>query len=290
MRTIRATVALAVALTASVWMFFNQRDARINELSAKVDQLEQQRKRLADYARRISATRRVAQVDVLEQSFSPGGETLSTLRFQEIKPDGSLDEPVYRRVVGDLVYFEAAVLKFDFDRVGEDETEQTTSVAMFRRIFGDHQVAALAPNLNEMDDEAEQAARGVRGSNPDRVGSVKQDGIIKSTLVFGEGQTTSGARDREGSGAVGHAVSASGPEQTEFWNMFWDFMDDPGLAAHYGVRVAQIEAPAIAPRAGQTWKVTLDAAGGLNLTLLEKADGNRAGKAPATLAASKGDG
>ncbi|GAF74957.1 unnamed protein product, partial [marine sediment metagenome] len=51
----------------------------------------------------------------------------------------------------------------------------------------------------------------------------------------------------------------------ELWQRFQDLMDDPALAAEYGVRVVQYEAPAVPLQPGQIWEVTLDAAGGLNL-------------------------
>jgi hypothetical protein len=47
-----------------------------------------------------------------------------------------------------------------------------------------------------------------------------------------------------------------------------DLVEEPSLAAKYGIRVAQIEAPAVPIRQGQLWEVTLDAAGGLNLKLV----------------------
>jgi len=51
----------------------------------------------------------------------------------------------------------------------------------------------------------------------------------------------------------------------ELWKKFWRMADDPKLAAQYGVRIAQCEAPSVGVRPGQTWEVTLDAAGGMNL-------------------------
>ncbi|MGE0479744.1 MAG: hypothetical protein AB7Q17_04655 [Phycisphaerae bacterium] len=52
---------------------------------------------------------------------------------------------------------------------------------------------------------------------------------------------------------------------TLLWSRFWELVDQPDLAARFGVRVAQIEAPAAPMAAGQVWEVTIDAAGGVNL-------------------------
>lgn len=52
---------------------------------------------------------------------------------------------------------------------------------------------------------------------------------------------------------------------SKLWARFWNIVDSPKVAAEFGVRVAQIEAPAVPVRAGEVWEITLDAVGGLNL-------------------------
>jgi hypothetical protein len=52
------------------------------------------------------------------------------------------------------------------------------------------------------------------------------------------------------------------------WGRFWEFVEQPALAREYGVRVAQCESPSVAVRPGQTWEVSLDVAGGLNVRKL----------------------
>ncbi len=187
------------------------------QLRVEVDRLEQERRRLVEYAERLGASRRVAQVDVVRQRVNDRGQTVSTLLWQEIGRDGLLGRPLALEAVGELVYFEALVLKFQQHFVGEGDSERGVSLALFRRIFGDCQVP---------DDVAELD----RGAQP--LGSVE-----------------AGTRSS-------HA---------ELWERFWDFVDDSSLAAEYGVRVAQCEAPAVPLRAGQIWELSLDASGGLNL-------------------------
>ena len=52
------------------------------------------------------------------------------------------------------------------------------------------------------------------------------------------------------------------------WALFWKMTEDPAVAAQYGVRVAQSEAPSVRVEPGQFWQVSLDASGGLNLSRL----------------------
>jgi hypothetical protein len=52
--------------------------------------------------------------------------------------------------VGELVYFEAAVVKFDHELVGKGDADRGSSIAVFRRVFGELQLAAEAPPLDSL--------------------------------------------------------------------------------------------------------------------------------------------
>ncbi len=189
----------------------------VRRLTAQVGELEQENTRLLDYARRLQASRRVAQVDVVKQYRSQHGHVVSVLLWQEIARDGTLGKPVAVEALGELVYFEGMVIKFDHQAVGEGDPQRGTSVVMFRRIFGEHQAPDTAPAF----DRANRPPLG--GSEPEEDG----DAFL--------------------------------------WDQFWELSESPELAAQYGVRVAQCEAPAVKVKPGQIWEVSLDAAGGLNL-------------------------
>lgn len=189
----------------------------VQQLKQEVDRLELERQQLLSYAQRLSAARRVAQVDVVRQRADRHGQHISTLLWQEIGPDGTLGKPIALEAVGELVYFEALVIKFAHNHVEEGDPQRGTSLAMFRRIFGDRQAPESVADLD-------------RAACPP---------------VTDAGEPSS--------------------LQKELWERFWEMIDDPDLAARYGVRVAQCEAPAVPLQAGQIWEVSLDAAGGLNL-------------------------
>lgn len=220
MRWMKFSIGSALAIAGTVLVTVNLRTLEIRRLTAQVDALEQQRQELRDYVRRLSASRRVAQIDVIDQRPDQRGQPVSAIVWHEIGRDGVLSDPQTVEVVGELMYVEAAVIKFDHDAVGKGDPEKGGSVAVFRRIFGDRQIAALVPNLNQ-------------ASRPAASGDGSDD-----------------------------------PLEVRLWELFWRLMSDPKLAAQYGVRVAQCEAPAVRIRPGQIWEVALDAAGGLNLRLI----------------------
>ncbi len=53
--------------------------------------------------------------------------------------------------------------------------------------------------------------------------------------------------------------------ERKLWSRFWDYMEDDKLRAQDGVRIVQIEAPAVKMSRGQVWVLTHQATGDLNL-------------------------
>jgi hypothetical protein len=144
----RNTVAIAVVVCAAIATAIKFGDWESRRLSARVNELEQEKTRLADYARRLSASRRVAQVDVVRQRVDANGRTVSTLLWQEIGTDGTRGKPVAVEAVGKLVYFEALVLKFTYAHVAAGDPQRGLSLALFRRIFGENQAPENGQELD----------------------------------------------------------------------------------------------------------------------------------------------
>lgn len=206
----------ATAAMLLVLLLVAQHKYTSSQLAARVDQLESDKTRLEEYVQRLTATRRVAQVNVLDQYRDEMDRTVTRLLWQEIAADGLLAPPIEIEAIGRLVYFEALVIKFEHSFVEHADPQRGLSLALFRRVFGDQQAPESAKLLSPP-------------LPPD---------------------------------AGGSALGAADAQQ---WQRFWDMMDDPKQASHYGVRVAQCEAPAVPLSSGQIWEVTLDADGGLNL-------------------------
>ena len=110
MRWMKLTVSLAIVAVAALLFVqrFDQRDVR--RLQSRVNELERERAELLAYAERLTASRRVAQVDVVRQRIDSLGRTVSTLLWQEIRSDGLLAPPQAFEAVGSLVYFEALLI------------------------------------------------------------------------------------------------------------------------------------------------------------------------------------
>lgn len=227
MKWLRFVFGSVVVVAAAVFTAVQLGDWEVRRLNRQNEELQREKATLLEFARRLSASRRVAQVTVNEQRQTPEG-VVNALTWQEIGLDGAIGAPLNIQTRGGLVYFEALVIKFNVTPPAgppaqpSAETEAPTSLALFRRVFGDGQSPA---SVAELDRAARPPMRAT------------QDAAAEGKL----------------------------------WSRFWEMVDDPRVADRFGVRVAQIEAPAVPVKAGQVWEVTLDAAGGLNVRKMREA-------------------
>lgn len=221
-RSMRWLIGAGLTLGAVLFAVDGFRWLELRRLQSEVRALQQQKEELLAYAKRLSTSRRVAQVDVLGQTTDADGRRATDLLWRQLSPDGTIGKSQALTILGDLAYFEAAVIKFDFELLEPDAPRQRTSLALFRRVFGDQQSPVSAAEL-------------------DRDAPLTQP-----------------------------APEASAALEQNLWELFWQFIEDPQLAQTYGVRVAQIEAPAVPLKADEVWEVTLDATGGLNLRKIGK--------------------
>jgi hypothetical protein len=130
----------AILLGLGAGVGINQFGAReVRKLTAQVEELEKEKTKLTDFVKRVSSSRRVGQVDVLERREDGDKRPILVLRWTEIDKDGTLGAPQVVEVVGKQVYFEGMVIKFDTNLVGQGDPDRSESLVMFRRIFGELQ-------------------------------------------------------------------------------------------------------------------------------------------------------
>ena len=89
----------------------------------------------------MKVSHRVGWLTVLEQDIDPTTNQLYTVgQFVEVNDKGeAISEPKQFRINGDVVYIDNWVVKFDDEFVERAEIDRSTSLVLFRRIFGEHQ-------------------------------------------------------------------------------------------------------------------------------------------------------
>lgn len=89
----------------------------------------------------LKVNRRIAEIMVLQQIEDPQtGSILTEFAFQEIDEDGNpLDHARTFRIAGDVLYVDFWVVKFEDEFVEVAAVDKSTSICLFRRLFGEFQ-------------------------------------------------------------------------------------------------------------------------------------------------------
>ncbi len=106
----------------------------IQEKARKIEKLDTS-------LRLLKVNHRVAWLTVLEQDVEPQTRQLYTVgQFVEVNDKGDkLGEPKQFRIQGDVIYVDNWVVKFDDKYVEQAEIDRSTSLVLFRRLFGEAQ-------------------------------------------------------------------------------------------------------------------------------------------------------
>jgi hypothetical protein len=118
-----------------------EKDKEIDTLNIRVEEQEVEIDRLDTAVRLLKVNHRVARISVLDQTRdAETGEETTFIQFQELDQNGEPVEDAREfQIKGDLVYVDSWVVKFDDKYVEEADIDRSTSLVLFRRIFGEFQ-------------------------------------------------------------------------------------------------------------------------------------------------------
>jgi hypothetical protein len=122
---------------------------RLAETTAKLEKVELN-------LRLLKVTRRLARLTVLDQRDIAGAEStessaespddesptnlITKLEFVEVNETGDpIGEPKQFEIVGDMVYIDYMRVTFDDKYIEESDLDRSTAIALFQRMFGEHQ-------------------------------------------------------------------------------------------------------------------------------------------------------
>ncbi len=112
-----------------------------NSTAQQVRQLQEQKLKLEQIVQRLSSERRAAEVLVTEQKMVDG-QLQTTLLWVEYANDQT---PLPARTfsfVGDTAHVDALVIQFEKPFLMNEDTLRGQSIALFTRLFGEHQTPA----------------------------------------------------------------------------------------------------------------------------------------------------
>ena len=118
-----------------------EREAEIEKLNETVAEQLEKIDRLDTSLRLLKVNHRIARLTVVDQRRNGENEELvSTVEFVEFDDRGEqIDEPKRFDIAGDVVYVDSWIVKFDDKYVEQQDLDRSTSLVLFRRIFGEMQ-------------------------------------------------------------------------------------------------------------------------------------------------------
>lgn len=122
----------------------------------------QQISRLEMAMQLLKTDKRLARLDVLEQGIDPeSGKVKTKIEFTELSPNGDpIGKPRQFEIEGEVVYLDNWVVKFEDAYVEQADLAKGTSLALFRRVFGEYQSPAEGFLIDEVGAMPQAYSRG----------------------------------------------------------------------------------------------------------------------------------
>jgi hypothetical protein len=149
----------------------------VAEKAAQIERLEVSRKLLQVRHRLAHLTvldqRKMPPPDSAQESADTEGEPPSNLmtriEFVEVNDEGGpIGEAKQFEILGDMVYIDYLRVTFDDKYVEQSDLDRSTAIALFQRIFGEHQEAADGYHLDTVGTRPTAYARGTEMSDFER--------------------------------------------------------------------------------------------------------------------------
>jgi hypothetical protein len=146
------------------------KDSEIGALQQKLTQLDRDNERLQTANRLLKVDHRVARIDVLQQAGTAADHNLkTTFSFVEVNDDKRpIAAPHTFTIDGDVVFVDAWVIKYDDKLIETADPLRSTSVCLFRRIFGELQrpIDGFSIDAENVAPEAYRSSPSVAGHVP----------------------------------------------------------------------------------------------------------------------------
>jgi hypothetical protein len=160
------------------------RQQEVTKLNEEVAEKAAQIERLEVSKKLLKVTHRLAHLTVLDQRERPPAESaqetsesgdepptnlITRIEFVEVNDGGHpIGEAKQFEIVGDLVYIDYLRVTFDDKYVEQSDLDRSTAIALFQRIFGEHQEAVDGFQLDTVGTRPTAYARGTEMSDFER--------------------------------------------------------------------------------------------------------------------------
>lgn len=138
-RTLITTAVMAGVVLLIFWrLSIDQRQRSIDELTELNEQLQHQLHQREAMVKRLSTSRRIAHVQVLDQRHNSDGQVSDTdVLFIELNDHGREIARQTFTINGEVLFIDALTVKFDHERVAEGHPLHGRSLVLLRRVYSD---------------------------------------------------------------------------------------------------------------------------------------------------------
>jgi hypothetical protein len=147
-----------------------EKDAAIADLNRAVQERDKKIEHLNTAMRLLKMDHRLARLTVLDQKTAPDPrETVTKVSFVEVNDEGyPIDAERVFELKGDMVYIDHWVVKFEDKYVEQADLDRSTSICLFRRIFGEFQEPSQGYVIDEVGTRPTAYGRGSKMSEFER--------------------------------------------------------------------------------------------------------------------------
>ncbi len=136
--------------------------AEVEKLNLEVKTKSAQIEKLETAMHLLKTDQRLAQLRVISIERNEKGKAIkSQLEFVELSPQGEqLSQPKKMELLGDLIYVDNWIIKFDDRYVEKGDIERGTSLCLFRRVFSEDTLPSEGITLDEVGMRPQAYSRG----------------------------------------------------------------------------------------------------------------------------------
>ncbi len=138
------------------------KDEALAKLNLDLEEKRQAIQKLETSLSLLKVDHRLARLTAVDQVEDPDTkERLTDVEFVELSEQGTpLDQPRKFRIKGDVIFVDNWIVKFDDKYIEAADLERSTSLVLFRRIFGEKQQPAEGFPLDEIGSRPQVYGRG----------------------------------------------------------------------------------------------------------------------------------
>jgi hypothetical protein len=129
-----------------------QKDAAIADLNVEIQEKNEKISHLETAMRLLKMDHRLAHLTVLDQTTdAETGEKSTRVEFVEVNEEGNpISTPRVFALKGDMAYIDYWIVKFEDKYIEEADLDRSTSISLFRRIFGEFQEPSQGYTIDEV--------------------------------------------------------------------------------------------------------------------------------------------